>query len=114
MEARWVERPEQTQTCQCVLLRRVNVTSRGVGGVCLCVLAAVAATSETAASVSYELRTLLACPFTRETWRNANRFCMDRDIGGLSFETATKHEIAEHVACIGSWRKAPFRGHLHG
>lgn len=33
MEARWVERPEQTQTCQCVLPQRVNVTSHGVGGV---------------------------------------------------------------------------------
>lgn len=64
MDARWVERPEQTQPCQCVLPQRVNVTSRGVGdggGVCLCVLAAVAATSKIAASVSYELRTL-------ETW----------------------------------------------
>lgn len=31
MDARWVERPEQTQPCQCVLPQRVNVTSRGVG-----------------------------------------------------------------------------------
>lgn len=97
MEARWVERPEQTQTCQRVLPQRVNVTSRGVGwgwgvrGVCTFWLQWRLHLKE---QLPFHTSCRLCLPVHLQERRGqmpTGSAWTGLAIGGFSFEKATKH-----------------------